>query len=105
MPHPLKTAREKKGISQVKLGIAVGLNPADISRIERWQRHPHPKWRTAISQYFNLPEYELFPTADDLLARIEELEKENQFLRKRVEELGQGTNNLHKERDYSRYVI
>jgi transcriptional regulator with XRE-family HTH domain len=103
--HPLKIAREKAGISQNKLGSIVGINPAEISRIEGFKRYPCPKWRDSISRYFKIAEHELFPTPEDLLSQIDYLQKENQALKQRIEDLAINSANLHKGRDYSRYVV
>lgn len=82
--HPLTTAREQRNISQSKLGAAVGINPAEISRIENWKRYPCPSWRSKIADYLNKPEHELFPKPDDLIDMIAYLKEENRQLTERL---------------------
>lgn len=103
--HPLKVAREKKGISQTELSYLTKISTVRLSEIERWQRYPCPKWRDTLSRYFGIPEHELFPTPDDLLNMVSELQSENQALKQRIEMLSQKSSEfLHKSRDHSRYL-
>jgi len=83
--HPLTTARESRGISQSKLGLAVGINPVRLSEIESWRRYPCPSWRDRLSTFLNIPEHELFPKPDDLIEMVRYLTEENQRLQLELE--------------------
>lgn len=73
------------GISQSKLGLTVGIIPSHISDIESWRRYPCPKWRASISQFFDMPEHELFPKPSDLIDMVRQLLDENEALRQQLE--------------------
>ena len=57
----LRKERIKAGLSQVKLGIAVGLPASHINDFENLRRKPWPKARAALSMVLGVPEHELFP--------------------------------------------
>jgi transcriptional regulator with XRE-family HTH domain len=98
--HPLKIAREKRGISQCKLGMLTGVHSSKISDIENWRRYPCEAWKTKLSQYFGIPDYELFPKTEDLLDVIRQLTEENTKLKAMIS--GRGTPLAH--RDNTRFL-
>ncbi len=51
----LEQLRRQKGLSQTKLGVAIGINPNLISQIERGWRKPYPKLLQALANYFSIP--------------------------------------------------
>jgi transcriptional regulator with XRE-family HTH domain len=51
----LEQLRRQKGLSQSKLGLAIGVNPNIISQIERGWRKPYPKLLQSLSSYFGVP--------------------------------------------------
>ncbi|WAM34513.1 helix-turn-helix domain-containing protein [Caldicellulosiruptor morganii] len=55
----LEYLRKQKGLSQSKLGLAVGINPNLISQIERGWRKPYPKLLQSLAAYFEVPVEEI----------------------------------------------
>ncbi|AEM73573.1 helix-turn-helix domain-containing protein [Caldicellulosiruptor acetigenus] len=51
----LEKIRKNKGLSQSKLGLAIGVNPNLISQIERGWRKPYPKLLQSLAAYFGVP--------------------------------------------------
>lgn len=50
----LKALREKRGISQLKLAMDLGLNQNSISRYESGVREPDYKTLIALADYFDV---------------------------------------------------
>ncbi|MCL6612472.1 MAG: helix-turn-helix domain-containing protein [Peptococcaceae bacterium] len=57
----LKKTRVKKGFSLLKLYQATGIDPANLSRLERGLVPAYPGWRKRIAEALGVPESELFP--------------------------------------------
>jgi len=57
--YVIKQRREHQGISQSKLGIALGYTGAYINQIERGKRTPSINTLEKISEYFGLEPHEL----------------------------------------------
>ena len=57
----LKEARNRTGISQLRLSLFTGIAPADISRIENGWLYPYPGWRKRLARALGTTESELFP--------------------------------------------
>lgn len=55
----LEQLRRNRGLSQTKLGLAVGISPNLISQIERGWRKPYPKLLQALATYFGVPVEEI----------------------------------------------
>ncbi|AZT90084.1 XRE family transcriptional regulator [Caldicellulosiruptor changbaiensis] len=50
----LEKIRKDKGLSQSKLGLAIGVNPNILSQIERGWRKPYPKLLQSLAAYFGI---------------------------------------------------
>ena len=57
----LAEIRKEKGLSQLKLTMATGIAPGDISRIENGLMVPYPGWRKRLARALGTVEAELFP--------------------------------------------
>jgi tetratricopeptide (TPR) repeat protein/transcriptional regulator with XRE-family HTH domain len=57
--HPLKTARELRGWSQVKLAETIGTTPRNVSRWEQGLTVPHPYYREQLCVLFEQDAREL----------------------------------------------
>ncbi|ADQ45665.1 helix-turn-helix domain protein [Caldicellulosiruptor kronotskyensis 2002] len=51
----LEFLRRQRGLTQTKLGFAIGVNPNLLSQIERGWRKPYPKLLQALATYFGVP--------------------------------------------------
>lgn len=60
-PNRLKEYRIKLGLSQVKLGGLVGLQPGLIGEFERGDRRCWPRARRILARTFGVAEEVLFP--------------------------------------------
>lgn len=67
----LEKLRKQKGLSQTKLGLAIGVSPNLISQIERGWRKPYPKILQALASYFGVPAEELI-NPDGSLREVED---------------------------------
>ncbi|TEB14616.1 Helix-turn-helix domain protein [Pelotomaculum sp. FP] len=56
----LKKIREERGLSLVKLCQMTGIDPGNLSRIERGYIFPYSGWRKRLAEAFKMPEEELF---------------------------------------------
>ncbi len=61
----LKELRRKRGISQLKLAMDLGLNQNSISRYETMEREADYKTRIAFADYFNVSIDYLLERTDD----------------------------------------
>ncbi|WAM32514.1 helix-turn-helix domain-containing protein [Caldicellulosiruptor naganoensis] len=50
----LEKIRKDKGLSQSKLGLAIGVNPNLISQIERGWRKPYPKLLQSLATFLGV---------------------------------------------------
>lgn len=50
----LEFLRRQRGLTQTKLGFAIGVNPNLISQIERGWRKPYPKLLQSLAAYFGI---------------------------------------------------
>jgi transcriptional regulator with XRE-family HTH domain len=57
----LKEFRKSKQLSQLKLAMATGIAPTEISRIENGWIRPYPGWRKRLAEALGVTEAELFP--------------------------------------------
>ncbi|MGA2534248.1 MAG: helix-turn-helix transcriptional regulator [Candidatus Aminicenantales bacterium] len=64
---PLRAARLLGGLSLHDVGARVGIFPSRLSRIERNQIRIYADEARALSSFFNLPVYMLFPGIEDQL--------------------------------------
>ncbi|ADQ05194.1 helix-turn-helix domain protein [Caldicellulosiruptor owensensis OL] len=55
----LEFLRRQRGLTQTKLGFAIGVNPNLLSQIERGWRKPYPKLLQGLANYFGVPVEEL----------------------------------------------
>ena len=62
----LKLALVRQGIRQTRMAVALGWDPAKLSRIINGIVEPKQADRLAISRYLNLPEESLFSATSDL---------------------------------------
>lgn len=102
--HPLREAREKAGITQTKLGLKVGVSPNKISDIENWRVKPCKSWADKLSAYFNIPDYDLFPSQEYLIGVVKDLTEENNRLRAIVAHQNHTPEQIAKTRDNSRFL-
>ncbi len=51
----LKSERVRKGISQVKLSMLAGLDPATLSRLESGRLYPYPAWQRRLAEALGWP--------------------------------------------------
>lgn len=58
----LREVRKGKGLSQLRLTMATGISPWDISRIENGWIRPYPGWRKRLARALGVTESELFPS-------------------------------------------
>lgn len=65
MNNRLREERLLRGLTQLELAKRTDIHPVEISRIERGVVKPYPGWRKRLAAALNVPEYELFPEADD----------------------------------------
>lgn len=61
MENRIGECRLRLKLSQLKLGVLVGLSSQVISDFERGARQPWPKARRALAQALGVSEAELFP--------------------------------------------
>ena len=61
MANNLREFRQKKGLSQTKLGCETGLAGSVMSDFELGKRIPWPKARQALARALDTTETELFP--------------------------------------------
>lgn len=59
----LRRVRLERGWSLTKVCQLTGIDPTNLSRIERGHIYPYPGWRRRISVAFGLPEEQLFREA------------------------------------------
>jgi transcriptional regulator with XRE-family HTH domain len=55
----LKAARESAGVSQMDLGLAVGLHPTAVARLETGQRDPRLATIVKLARGLDIPAAEL----------------------------------------------
>ncbi|MHB1042355.1 MAG: helix-turn-helix domain-containing protein [Eubacteriales bacterium] len=61
----LKSVRIQRGWSLTKLCLLTGIDPSNLSRLERGYVFPYPGWREKLAKAFEMPEEELFQEVRD----------------------------------------
>lgn len=61
----LRKIRQERGWSLVKLCQKTGIDPGNLSRIERGYIYPYPGWRRRLAEALETPEKILFEVIDD----------------------------------------
>jgi transcriptional regulator with XRE-family HTH domain len=64
MKNNLRQFRKARGISQLRLAMATGIAPCEISRIENDWIVPYPGWRKRLARALGVSEAVLFPPKD-----------------------------------------
>ncbi|EKD5157676.1 transcriptional regulator [Enterobacter cloacae subsp. cloacae] len=81
LPHRLKAARLKAGLSQQKLGILAGIDEATASaRMNQYEKGIHtPDFALAckLAEVLNIPACYFYTVEDDLAEYIENYKKAN----------------------------
>ncbi len=81
LPHRLKAARLKAGLSQQKLGILAGIDEATASaRMNQYEKRIHtPDFALAckLADVLNIPACYFYTVEDDLAEYIENYKKAN----------------------------
>jgi len=72
----MQELRKGRNWSLTKMCVKTGIDPANLSRIERGQIVAYPGWRKRIAAAFELPEGEIFPLMHTLESREERLFEE-----------------------------
>ncbi|HXF73961.1 MAG TPA: helix-turn-helix transcriptional regulator [Actinomycetota bacterium] len=61
VPHPVRLARERLGLSQEELARRAGISTWTVQRTETWKTRPRPLIQRALAEVLALPVEELFP--------------------------------------------
>ncbi|MBA7632494.1 hypothetical protein ES703_40040 [subsurface metagenome] len=61
MQNKIREHREKAGLSQTKLSIAIGVAGSNLSAIECGRMQAWPKVRKALARVFKVKQSDLFP--------------------------------------------